>query len=100
MCNGPQDDGKSVRDQTLKERCYFGVLQEDGQLAYRCQELTCATKNQGRRYLNLVPVLFYSGRWKWSTPGVQNVGLNTMVVFVRSDLSDRSKRNVAKRGAF
>ena len=57
----PQEDGRSVRgqDQTLEVRVTLTFFQEDGKVLYTCQGLTCK-KNQGRRYLDLVRVVFPS----------------------------------------
>ena len=55
-CNGPQEDGRIVRDQDQLPEEHVRI-HEDGKLMYRCQG---ATKNQGRR-----SIPFLLGRLKW-----------------------------------
>ena len=38
-----------------------GAWPENGNLLYKCQNLTCRSKDQSRRYVDLVPVVFSSG---------------------------------------
>ena len=48
------------QDQTREEHVVCNTLQEGRKLLYRCHGPTCATQNQGRRYLDLVSVVFPS----------------------------------------
>ena len=86
VCNRPQEDGGSVRDQdwTPEERIALHTHVEDGKLLYRFQGLTCDKKNQRRRYWDLVPVVFcaedgsghtrdfFSNRWTEHNGGVSS----------------------------
>ena len=49
VCIMSQEGGIRMGEQTHQERFLGNTLQEDGKLAYRCEGLTCVTKNQGCR---------------------------------------------------
>ena len=38
----------------------FDIAQGERKLLYRCQGPNCSKKKQGRRYLDLTPVVFYA----------------------------------------
>ena len=48
----------------LRNVFFSDLLQEEGKLACMCQGLTCETKNQGRRYLDLGAIQFHCSMWK------------------------------------
>ena len=54
-------------DQNLGECVACETLQEDGRLVCRCQGLTCDRRDQGRRHVDLVPVVFPSDKMGWRT---------------------------------
>ena len=54
--------GGSVQrhDWTLGEGVACDASREDGKLLHRCQSLTCGSRNQARRHVDLVPDVFSS----------------------------------------
>ena len=62
VCNRPQEDGTSAsgQDQPLEKRVTSNTSLKDVTLSYRRQGLLCVSMNEGRRCLDLVPVIFYA----------------------------------------
>ena len=58
-------DRLQEHDQTHGDGVACDASQEDGKLLLRCQSLTCGSKYQARRYVDLVPVASPSEDWLW-----------------------------------
>ena len=90
-CGRPQEDGGSGHYWYLT----FGagvasdLSQEEGQLSYRCQGPNRGKKNQGRRYLDLTPVVFYADDGEGH---IRNAGRQPNEVSVLSDLNEGRER--------